>query len=359
MNRNPIPGLERKRDIQTSAIRMPAEWEPQDALLFIWPHPDNGWQDLHDVEAVFIDLVTTTGRHQHVVIVCQDDSHKKHVSRLVSTQLDSDQYLLVIAPTNDCWVRDTGPISIIENERVKLLNFQFNGWGNKYAHEKDNLMNTELSKQSTFKCSMQSVQIILEGGSIETDGNGTLLTTRNCLLSKQRNPQYSEKKLGKLFGRLLGIDNVHWLNHGSIAGDDTDSHIDTLARFCPNNTIAYSMCSDHNDINYEPLRLMEVELRTLHTKEKTQYTLVALPLPKAIINSAGNRLPATYVNFQIINTAVLCPQYNDPNDRYAIKQLRNIFPDREIVGINSLPIIEQYGSLHCLCMSLYSGTTHA
>jgi agmatine/peptidylarginine deiminase len=202
---------------------------------------------------------------------------------------------------------------------------------------------------------MQSFKLVLEGGSIEVDGEGTLLTTESCLLNPNRNHGLNRAQIETELRRLLGVDRILWLKQGAIDGDDTDGHIDTLARFCDAGTIAYQACNDHNDPHYSGLRSMAAELKTLRRKDGTPYKLVPLPWPQAIHDHTGRRLPATYANFLIINGAVLAPTYNDPADDVALAALRPAFPGREIVPVMCRPLIYQYGSLHCVSMQLPEG----
>jgi agmatine/peptidylarginine deiminase len=202
---------------------------------------------------------------------------------------------------------------------------------------------------------LQSVDLILEGGSIDSDGRGTLLTTRHCLLNPQRNPEYDCVGLEGLFGQIFGTRQVLWLDHGELEGDDTDGHIDTLARFCDEHTIAYVRCDDPQDSHYAPLREMERELQAFRDSDGRPYGLVPLPLPAPKRDEHGKRLPATYANFLIINGAVLVPVYGDAQDAVALECLAPCFPGREIVPIHCLPLIHQYGSLHCVTMQLPAG----
>jgi agmatine/peptidylarginine deiminase len=356
--RNPVPGLEGERELSTVTRRLPAEWEPQDALMLAWPHRANGWiGDMSAVENVFIELIRAAVARQRVLLVCKDEALLARASQcLKNANVALDTVVLKIAPTNDVWLRDTGPIGIIENGKLKLLDFRFNAWGGKYDSSDDDQINARLQQQDVFNCELQSLPLILEGGSIESNGQGTLLTTRSCLLSDTRNNGYDEHRLEDLLKHFFGVKTVQWLEHGHIKGDDTDGHIDTLARFCPNDVIAYASCNDQSDVNYAELAAMEAELQALRNTENKPYSLVAFPIPSAKIGIEGQRLACTYVNFMIINGAILCPLYDDPMDTLAMTQLQNIFPQHEIIGINALPVVEQCGSFHCLCMQLTQGT---
>lgn len=324
--------------------------------MLTWPHDKTDWADsLADIESVYQQMVKEIARHEQLLIVCNSPTHEQHVRRLISDR-DQQQCRFVIADSNDSWCRDHGPISIMDNGQPRLLDFQFNGWGNKFAAQLDNAINRACQDQQAFAVPMESLPLILEGGSIDTDGRGTLLTTERCLLSEQRNPAYSKAQLEDSLRQLLGVQRFLWLQHGALAGDDTDSHIDTLARFCDAHTIAYCRCDDASDPHYQELQNMERELQAFRDAEGQPYKLVALPLPAAVYDEDdGHRLPATYANFLIINRAVLVPVYQDKNDKLALDTLASVFPDHAVIGIDCLPVIRQHGSLHCLTMQLAKG----
>ncbi len=259
-------------------------------------------------------------------------------------------------PTNDTWSRDFGPITVAQNGTARLLDFGFNGWGLKFAANQDNQVNRRLSEQGVFgSIPMQIPGLILEGGSLESDGEGTLLTTAECLLNPNRNPHLSREEIERALSSLLGFDRFLWLENGYLAGDDTDSHIDTLARLCPNDTIVYVSCDDREDEHYEALSRMAAELKAFRTRDGKPYRLIPLPWPSAVYDEEGHRLPATYANYLIINKAVLVPVYGDSHDEEALAAVAQAFPDREIVGIDCSPLILQHGSLHCVTMQLPQG----
>ncbi len=276
---------------------------------------------------------------------------------LQTRTINSKNVHTFIVPTNDTWIRDYGPLSVINRQNtLHLLDFEFNAWGNKYQSNDDNLVNRRLREQGAFpQTPLKSIPWVLEGGSIETDGCGTLLTTANCLLSKQRNAEQNKADIEQALQEHLGAARVLWLDHGALEGDDTDSHIDTLARFTDPNTICYVSCDQAEDPHYLPLKQMAQTLQTFRNPAGKPYRLVPLPWPKAKINRNGERLPATYANFLIINHAVLVPTYNDPADHKAIAIFKQLFPERELIALNCLSLIEQFGSLHCATMQLPEG----
>jgi len=345
----------------TSRKVLPAEWEPQSAVLLTWPHPGTDWAPiLADAERVFIDIARAVLRFQHLVISCE------FVARLQKLDRELNQYaednglpgrvITVPAPANDTWARDHGPVTVTGDKGPLLLDFSFNAWGGKFPWEKDNALNQHLSNAGAFGTTpMQSVGLVLEGGSIESDGQGTILATSECLLTPTRNPELDRGGIEQQLSELLGAERILWLNHGYLAGDDTDSHIDTLARFCAPDHICYVACPDVADEHYSALAAMEEELQEFQQADGRPYRLTALPWPDAVYGDDGERLPATYANFLIINKAVLLPVYDLPQDRDAIRILGGIFPDREIIPIYCRPLIQQHGSLHCVTMQLPAG----
>ncbi|MEW6353971.1 MAG: agmatine deiminase family protein [Pseudomonadota bacterium] len=338
-----------------SSTRLPAEWEPQAALLLTWPHEHGDWKPwLAEVEPVFVAIARHTATREKLIITCYDATHERHVRQLLEqARVAAAQVAFYIAPSNDSWVRDHGPITVYRNGVPTLLDFTFNGWGGKFDAELDDQITRRLHALGAFGgAPLESVDLVLEGGSIESDGAGTLLTTARCLLSPRRNPHYNRAQLENQFQQLLGIKRVLWLEHGYLAGDDTDSHIDTLARFCDADTITYVACDDPHDEHYAALQAMERELKSFRTASGQPYRLIPLPWPQPKRNAAGQRLPASYANFLIINHAVLTPTYNDPADAAALQRLQRAFPHHEVIGVPCSALILQYGSLHCVTMQV-------
>jgi agmatine deiminase len=335
--------------------RMPAEWEPQDGVLLAWPHEDSDWQPyLEAVQPVFAEIVRHISRFQMAVIAAPGPETVRE--QLSKSGANMERVHICQVETNDTWARDFGPICVQEEGAAKLLNFGFNGWGLKFASDLDNRINRRLQALNVWSAPLETVGLILEGGSIESDGNGTILTTEECLLNDNRNPHLSRQELEEELHGLLGSDRFLWLTNGYLAGDDTDSHVDTLARLCPDDTIAYVTCDDRNDEHYPALKAMEEEIRAFRTKDGRPYRAIPLPWPATRIDEEGTRLPATYANFLVINGAVLVPTYDDKNDAAALDAIAHAFPGREIVGIDCLPLILQHGSLHCVTMQLPEGT---
>ncbi len=341
-----------------SRPRLPAEWAAQSGVLLTWPRPDSDWgEDLVIIEPVFAAIASRISHHEKVIVTCGDAAQRTRVTALIEKARGRlSQIAFPLAPSNDVWARDHGPITVIESGKPLLLDFGFNGWGGKYPADHDNHLTRSLHIEGVFgPTPLREIDFVLEGGSIDSDGQGTLLTTTQCLLAPTRNPGYNRDRIESRLRETLGVERILWLEHGWLAGDDTDSHIDMLARFCDERTIAYTACDDAGDEHYDELRRMAQELAALRTSDGRPYRLVPLPLPHAKRNRDGDRLPASYANFLIINGAVLAPVYSDPADEIALDRLRACFPDREIVDIPCLPLIAQFGSLHCATMQLPEG----
>jgi len=308
---------------------------------------------LDEAVPCFVTIAREVLKREKLIVVCAD-------AATVRSQLgpvDNQRLVLAELPTNDTWARDHGGLSVFADGRPLLCEFTFNGWGLKFPANLDNQITRGLYQKGVFnqQVLLKSFKpFVLEGGSLETDGKGTLLTTAQCLLSANRNDITDEAVLEQSLKSFFGLKRVLWLHHGKLVGDDTDSHIDTLARFCDAETIAYVAPGNPEDEQYEALALMEKELRTFRTLQGKSYRLIALPVADPVFHE-GSRLPATYANFLIFNGAVLAPVYDAPKDELAIKALQQVFPDREIIPINCLPLIRQNGSLHCLTMQYPEG----
>jgi agmatine/peptidylarginine deiminase len=328
-------------------IQLPAEWAEQQFVQLTWPHAETDWAYMLDeVNACFVNIAREIIKHENLLIVCTDTDE---VEQLLG---DADLSRITFAEmaTNDTWARDHGGITVLKDGKPVIYDFTFNGWGLKFAANHDNMITRRLYSAGIFGEARHRncFDFVLEGGSIESDGEGTLLTTAECLLSDNRN-NLSEEDIEVRLKEYFGLKKVLWLNHGYLAGDDTDSHVDTLARLCDKSTIAYVKCDDPEDEHYVELKKMKKELRQFQNSEGRYYRLIPLPMADAIYED-DERLPATYANFLIINGAVLMPTYNSPKDEIAKQQLQRAFPDREIVGINCLALIKQHGSLHCVTM---------
>ena len=319
--------------------RMLAEWEPQSAVQLTWPHAQTDWAPmLAEITAVYEEMAREISKRERLIIV--DD-----------------------IPHNDTWARDHGFISV-EGARgegrgagVILLDFKFNGWGEKFEAALDNAINRQLYERGLVEGTYEShLDFVLEGGSIESDGKGTIFTTECCLMAPHRNQPLSKEEIDERLRLWLGAERIVWLQHGSLIGDDTDGHIDTLVRICPNDTLLYT----GGDDDHPDLVLMEQELQALRTLDGRPYRLLKLPLPRPIYDRGeglevrGERLPATYANYLVINGAVLVPTYDQPDlDAEAMRTVGEAYPEREIVGIDCRAVIRQHGSLHCCTMQYY------
>jgi len=328
---------------------MSSEWEPQQCVLMSFPHEETDWNDgdLNEALSPFIRIAQAIAYGQAVYIICKDKN------KIASMFCSTHNMTFIEIPTNDTWIRDYGYISIKEDETKKLLDFTFDGWGGKFKALLDNSVNSALHKKGYMGITaLESIDFVLEGGSIESDGEGTILTTSACLCNPNRNGGLSKKEVEDKLKTYLGTQRVLWLDYGYLAGDDTDSHIDTLARFVNKKTIAYVKCDNKEDEHYEALKNMENQLKTFRTQEGEPYILVSLPMTDAIYDDDKKRLPATYANFLICNNALLYPTYGDKHDKIAHEIFADLFPKKEIIPINCLKLIEQGGSLHCSTMQV-------
>ncbi len=323
--------------------------------MLTWPHPQTAWRhDLAAVEAVFEQIAAAISRYESVLVVCPTTDHARQVQRrLEKTNAVSAQLRFAIAASNDSWTRDHGPLSVIDDQgSARILNFRFNAWGGKFPFELDDQINDRLHEQATFSgAGFESLPLVLEGGAIDTDGRGRLLATRHSVVTKSRNPGMTQPDIEAILARTLGIRRFFWLRHGSVSGDDTDGHIDTLVRFSDPNTLLYTT-AEPDDPDYPGLKAMRKELERLRTATGRPFRLIPLPPAGQPRDEQGRRLPATYVNFLITNGAVLVPTYAHINDELALQIVQQAFPGRDVIAIDCRPIIRQNGSLHCLTMQL-------
>jgi len=333
-----------------------AEWDCQDGILIAWPHAGTDWAYMLDeVTACYVEMIHAILNDDERLVIVAPDSDE--VRMAIGQDVDWQRIEIIEMATNDTWVRDYGPITAHKNGQMILTDFTFNAWGMKFAADCDNLVTSRLNEQGLFKIPVVNYRdLILEGGSIETDGNGAVMTTTCCLTSPNRNDALSKEQLEQELLERLGCTKMLWLNNGSLVGDDTDGHIDTLARFAPDGIILYNGCDDPEDEHFEPLMKMEQELRAMTDINGNPYHLIRLPLPDATYDEIS-RLPATYANFLIMNHQVLVPVYGQPEkDVIACQLIGEAFPGRKIVAIDCRPLIRQHGSLHCATMQLPKGS---
>lgn len=341
--------------MKNQIIQLPAEWYPQSAVQLTWPHENTDWAPILDeVIPCFVAIAKEISKRENLLIVCKDENE---VRNQLGADVDFSRVIFREVVTNDTWARDHGGISVYVDGRPTVYDFVFNGWGMKFAAAYDNLITGKLFRSGVFAEDVWRVDMqpfVLEGGSIESDGKGTLMTTTECLCSVNRNEYLTKEELECRLKEMFGVKRVLWIENGYLSGDDTDSHVDTLARFCSEQTIAYVKCSEQDDEHYVALSKMEHELQSFRQANGEPYQLVPLPMADEV-EWNGERLPATYANFLIMNKAVLLPFYGTEKDEVARALLQNVFPNREVVGINCLPLIKQHGSLHCVTMQYPEG----
>ena len=327
--------------------RLIAEFEEQSFTQIIFPHIQSDWNEyLEEAQICFIAIINEIIKYQKCLVVCDNiEDVKQHFQE--NKNLFFTEYT-----TDDTWARDCSAICISDANKVKLLDFTFNAWGEKFEFSKDNLMNNSISKHYTSK--LTSIDFILEGGAIESNGDGIILTTSKCMLNKNRNSTLDSIQITQKLNDYLGAYKILYLEHGYLEGDDTDSHIDTLARFIDKQSIMYIKCNDENDKHYNELKLMERELFSLASTHN--FKLIALPMTDAIYFQE-KRLPATYANFLFVNGAIIVPTYRVKQDKEALDIFRATFEDRDIVEIDCSTLIKQHGSLHCVTMNFASGVT--
>lgn len=318
--------------------RLFAEWEQQSSLIFALPHQNTDWKPyLKEIQESYKEFIKTVSKFQTCVVICND---KKEAKKLLE---GIQNVTLFEIPTNDTWIRDFGAIDVQNGKNIQSYDFVFNAWGGKFDSSLDNMVNKSLHEKCFYE-SLHEEMFILEGGSIDCNGNGVMLTTSKCLLEENRNCTLNKDEIDKKLKELFGLKDIVWLQNGFLKGDDTDSHVDTLARFINKNTIAYTTCDDEKDEHYEELKNMEKELQNTH------FNLVKLPIPQAKYFE-NHRLPATYANFVFVNGALVVPTYNDKNDEIILKRLQENLPNHKIIGVDASVFIRQHGSLHCATMN--------
>ena len=332
--------------------RLPAEWEPQWGVQLTWPHAQTDWAPmLSEITATYEEMAREISKREHLLVVAPTVPEPVEGVEGVEDLSPLNSKFLILN-SNDTWARDHGFITLVDDEEhTRLLDFCFNGWGEKFPAELDNALNRQLYDNGALEGEyVDCLDFVLEGGSIESDGKGTVFTTTGCLMAPHRNQPMTKEEIEARLKHDLCAQRILWIDHGSLTGDDTDGHIDTLVRICPDDTLLYMGCDDPEDEQYEELQLMEEQLRTFRTIDGKPYRLLKLPMPRPIYDG-DDRLPATYANFLIVNGAVLCPTYAQSDlDAEALKVIGEAFPDREIVGIDCRSIIKQHGSLHCCTM---------
>ena len=362
--------------MNTKRAVLPAEWEPQSGVMLTWPHAETDWAPyLDEICETYLQMAEAIARRERLLVVTP---HAEETGAMLNGRLGKQMMqnvCIVELPTNDTWTRDHGFVTLRNADGTPLLlDFCFNGWGEKFDARLDNAINKgviewlmEERRALSDNCpdnnqtplnairstlNHKTINFVLEGGSIESDGQGTIFTTTSCLLAPHRNQPLTKEQIDERLRQMLSADRIVWLDHGQLIGDDTDGHIDTIVRPCAHDTLLYIRCDNPNDEHYEDFKALEEQLKGLRTAGGKPYKLMPLPFPDPIYYD-GERLPATYANFLIINGAVLVPTYRQPeNDAKALETLQKAFPDREMVPIDSTIITRQHGSIHCCTMQI-------
>jgi len=365
------------KPLTLSVGRMPAEWEPHDATWLAWPHYEKDWPGKFEpIPWVYAEIIRYLARSERVELIVNDAVWEKRARKTLERANAFNEHIRFHRwPTNRVWTRDSGCTFVVADReslskfsspsmlssraksrdplfhQLRAVTWKFNAWAKYSNYQKDEKIGTLMARsveaievQPTFR----QQPVVLEGGSIDSNGQGSLLTTEECLLSKtqQRNPGMRRADYGRLFFQYLGIKNVIWLGCG-IAGDDTHGHVDDITRFVAPDTVVTAVEANPDDPNYEPLRDNVRRLREASDQDGKPLSIVELPMPSPVLFD-GRRLPASYANFYIANSVVLVPVFNDPNDRVALDILADLFPDREVVGIYSGDLIWGFGAMHCM-----------
>ena len=336
-----------------TGLHLPAEWYPQDAIQLTWPHADTDWKPyLEEITETFIQMADAITRYERLVIVTPSpEAVRQRLEQALSPEA-LQKILFCECATNDTWARDHGGITLTDGKGAGIvLDFRFNGWGEKFPAALDNQITSKMAAQGLFQYPVENHDdFVLEGGSIESNGEGIIFTTSICLLAPHRNQPLTREEIETQLLQRLHAQHIIWLDHGNLIGDDTDGHIDTIVRIAPYDTLLYVGCNDEGDPQYEDFQALEQQLRTLRTPDGHPYRLLRLPMPHPIFDD-GERLPATYANFVILNGAVLVPTYNQPDlDSIACETISLAFPGLDIIGIDARVVVRQHGSLHCLTM---------
>ena len=340
----------------TRSFRLPAEWEPQAAVVIAWPHAGTDWAPrLQGIETAYVGLAGAIARFECLLVCVPDAAVRARTLRLLNVAgVDATRLRFVEVAYDDTWLRDSGPLTLSDGVHFHLLDFRFTGWGGKFEGDRDDRMVESLLARGVFqRAEHERIDWALEGGAIESDGNGTILTTWRCL--HQRHPQMSREQMTARLANAFGAERVLWLEHGYLEGDDTDAHVDTLARFAPDDAIVFQACDDPSDTHYAELARMREEISNLRNAQGRSYQLHPLPWPRAIFED-GRRLASSYANFLIVNGAVLLPAYGDEADAAAARSVARAYPGREIVMVDARALIWQNGSVHCLTMQLPAGS---
>lgn len=340
--------------------RLAPEWARQDAVMLVWPHSNSDWNNqLDDIEKTYIELSRYISRSQKVILVAYDLEHIERIQTLLSHNgIPLDNILLIDIHCNDTWVRDFGPIFITTDNHVKMLDFTFDGWGNKFNHDHDNQFNKRFKQKLNSDAKLETIDFVLEAGNLDINSQGALLCSSSPI--NRTNKHGSKMEDGELrsteqkFQQWLGCTHTLWLHDVKLEGDDTDGHIDTLARFCNDEIITYTANNNASDANHNAIEHLNQQLELLKNNNSIIKELVPLPLPQPIFQN-GKQLPASYANFLITNHKLFVPVFNDKQDNYALKIFDDLFPTHEVIDIESTALIKQYGGIHCATMQIPEG----
>jgi agmatine/peptidylarginine deiminase len=336
-------------------MRLPAEWEPQAGVVIAWPHGDTDWGPrLPRIERAYVGLTAAIARFEPVLVCVADSAiRRRAVQMLGDAGIDPARLRFVEVAYDDTWLRDSGPLSLVGTSGFRLLDFRFTGWGGKFEGSRDDRLVEALVARGVFQAAeRRRIDWALEGGAIEVDGNGTLLTTWRCL--HQRHPQMSREQMTAILVDAFAVDRVLWLEHGYLEGDDTDAHIDTLARYAPDGAIVFQTCDDLADPHHAELALMRDEIAGLRDADGKPHRLHPLPWARPIVDE-NRRLASSYANYLIVNGGVVMPSYDDSADVEAARVIAAAHPGREVVMVDARELIWQNGSVHCLTMQLPAG----
>ncbi len=349
-------------NLAAEGFYMPAEWETHSSTMLIWPHNRSTWpgKSLEKAEAVYLDIVQVLSEYEPILLIVADKPIKVRVASLFEMrQINTEQIKIVVQPVNDIWARDCGPI-FIRNKTgyFSITNWEYNAWGEKYPPwDDDNKLPLWIAE--TFGVTAYSTNMVLEGGSIETNGEGLFLTTESVLLNKNRNPQLSKEDIEQQLYHYLGADKVIWLSEG-LAGDDTDGHIDDLTRFVNKNTVITAYTDDKEDINHRVLHENYERLKSSTDQNGNKLNVITVPIPHTKIEGetvdGSEYVPASYANFYVANGVVLVPLYDERFDDEILDLFAQYFPDRDIKGIPCADLVWGQGSIHCITQQLYGIT---
>lgn len=339
--------------------RFPAEWEKQQGILLCFPHNGNDWPGKYQaIQWAFVEFIKKVSLYETVFVIVTGDTQQKKVSEMLEqAAVDLEKISFIHQKTNRSWMRDSGPIIVKKSDGSReALNFNFNGWAKYNNWQLDKYVPNAVAKHLNIPCTQVTYKgkpVIVEGGVIDVNGSGTLLTTEECLLHptiQVRNANFTKEDYEAIFKEYLGVTNTIWLGDG-IVGDDTHGHIDDLARFVNKNTIVTVIETNPEDSNYKPLQDNLKRLQNATLEDGSKPNIVVLPMPKPVVFE-NLQIPASYANFLILNNCVLVPTFNDANDRKALNIIAQCFPDRDVIGISAIDLIWGFGTLHCLSQQI-------